>query len=365
MELEDIIIKALMKHNYQPNDIIDYEGCEYIITYSPLSVDKNTKSCMIFKDSGMLKMLNGTYIKNGKAYTTVTLTEWLRAIGKIELYIAYICNKNEITKRNFIEYKEYLENYMLKLARYNKKFEEYRKIFYSNYILDIDILGVSIRTFDTIKEKNIEIEKTKVNDMTIRKTISEIEQKAINKYIFDKRKIPKLSIENIGCYGVVIERNGYNKPAIAFDYENGFVKYRFIFETNKKYRFLCKGKYTNFYKVRKQGSKKCYIVEGELEGITISSYISDDILCLHNTNTLPLEDTIKEELKDYDTIIVKIDKDRYEENKPAFDKIKNLGYNILVDYKVEDETEDYNSLHIKGELNKDIIEIINTKECFI
>lgn len=362
MELEDVIIKALIKHNYQPNDIIDYEGCEYIITYCPLSVDKNTKSCMIFKDSGMLKMLNGTYVKNGKSYTTVTLTEWLRAICKLDLYIAYICSKNDITKRNFIEYKEYLENYMLKLSKYNKKFEEYRKIFYSNYILDIDILGVSVKTLDTIKEPNVKIEKSKCNDITIRKELSEIERKATDKYLFDKRKIPKLSIENIGCYGVVIERNGYNKPAIAFDYENGFVKYRFIFETNKKYRFLCKGKYSNFYKVRKNNSDTCYIVEGELEGITISSYIEDDILCLHNTNTLPSENTIKEELCGYKTIIVKIDKDRYKENKPAFDKIKNLGYNILVDYKIEDETEDYNSLHIKEELSKDIIKKINYKE---
>ena len=361
MELEDVIIKALIQHNYQSNDIIDYEGCEYIITYSPLSIDKNTKSCMIFKDSGMLKMLNGTYVKNGKTYTTVTLTEWLRAIGKLDLYITFICYKNNITKRSFMDYKEYLEMYMLKLAKYNKKFEEYRKIFYSNYILDIDILGVSIRTFDTIKEPNVTIEKTKCNSMSVRKELTEIEYRATNNYLV-KRKIPKLAIEKIGCYPVVIERNNYNKPAIAFDYGNGFVKYRFVFETNKKYRFLCNGKYTNFYHVRKNNTDTCYIIEGEMEGITASLYIEDDILCLHNTNTIPSEEVLIKELSKYKKIVVKIDKDRYEENKPAFDKIKKLGYTIIVDYKMEDENEDYNSIHMKDKLSKEIIEKINNKE---
>lgn len=362
MTLEDIIIKALIAHGYSENDIIDYEDAEYFVTYSPLSIDKNTMSCMIFKETGVLKLLNGTISRkvgdNIISETTCTLSTWLRAIGKMDLYIAYICYKNNITKMNFINYTEYLETYLLKLAKYNSKFEEYRKIFYKNYILDKDIFGVSSAIFEVSRQAPVKIEKTK-SEMTVRKELSEIEKNAIDKYI-KNRKLAILN--NDRFYGVVVERNGYNKPAIAFDYGNGFVKYRFIFSTDKKYRFLCSGRMNGLYEVRNNKSDICYLVEGESEGITISQYISDDIYCLHNTNSLPSETVIKEVLGKYSKIIVKIDKDRYEENKKAFDKIKKLGYNIYVDYKVEDILEDFNSLHIKDKLSKEDIEIINNKE---
>ena len=359
MTLEDIIIKALVAQGYSENDITDFEDAEYFLTYSPLSLDRNTKSCMIFKETGIMKLLNGTVtrIVNGQkvAESTCTLSTWLRAIGKMDMYIAYICFNNNITKMNFISYTEYLENYMVKLARYNSKYEEYRKIFYKNYILDKDIFGVSTTAFEAIKRPRIKIEKTK-SEMIVRRDLNAVESKAIAKYV----EARKLSIkENAGFYGVVVERNGYNKPAIAFDYGTGFVKYRFIFSTDKKYRFLCSGRMSGLYTVRNEGSEKCYLVEGESEGISISDYIADDIYCLHNTNSLPSEVVLKDKLSKYSSIIVKIDKDRYEENKNAFDKIKKLGYNMCIDYKVEDEKEDYNSLHIKNELTKDMIENIN------
>ena len=44
------------------------------------------------------------------------------------------------------------------------------------------------------------------------------------------------------------------------------------------------------------------------------------------------------------------------------DLCKKLGYNIYVDYKIEDVLEDFNSLHIKDKLSKEDIETINNKE---
>mgnify|MGYP003607107151 CR=1 FL=1 len=361
MTIFEVITKALTSHGYKYEDIIDYEDSEYILTFSPLSVDKNTKSCMIFKDSGILKLLNGSVECDEKTYTTMTLTQWLRAINKMEYWIRYVCFKNEISRRDFMEYSEYLENYMLKIAKYNSKFEKYRKIFYSNYILDIDIFGVSIMSFDIILRQPIEVKKQKTSEMTVRKELSDFENKICNDYIL-KRKLKLSILENCGVYNVIIERNGYNKPAIAFDYGNGFVKYRFIFATDKKYRFLCKGRMNGLFQVRNNNTDICYLVEGESEGITIAEYIDDDIYCMHNTNSLPNDAFIMESLGKYKQIIVKIDKDRYEENKKAFDRIKKLGYNVIIDFKVQELSEDYNSLHIDGKLTFDMIKSINIEE---
>ena len=82
---------------------------------------------------------------------------------------------------------------------------------------------------------------------------------------------------------------------------------------------------------------------------------------MHNINTLPSEDSINN-LSKYKNIIVKIDKDYYDQNKKVFDKIKNVCLNVIVDYKTEDIAEDYNSLDQKDMLTKELILNINNKE---
>ena len=358
MEMEDVIIRALLDHGYTTDDILLYDNTEYISTFNPLTDDKNSKSCIIFKDSGILKMLNGTFERNGKIFTTMTPTEWLRSIQKMKYYIAYICYKNQFSKKDLTEYTEYLEDYMLSLAKKNKRFEEMRKIFYKNYILDKDIFGNEDSIFTIIKEKTPIIEKKQL-ETVIRNELTPFEKNAIMKYCFT-RKVEKL-YDSENFYGVVLEYGNYKKPAIAFDYKNGFIKYRLIFEVDKKYRFRAYGKYKDFYKVRQNFSDTCILVEGELEGLTISKYIDCDILCMHNTNTLPSEDSINN-LSKYKNIIVKIDKDYYDQNKKVFDKIKNVCLNVIVDYKTEDIAEDYNSLDQKDMLTKELILNINNKE---
>ena len=108
MEMEDVIIRALLDHGYTTDDILLYDNAEYISTFNPLTDDKNSKSCIIFKDSGILKMLNGTFERNGKVFTTMTPTEWLRSIQKMKYYIAYICYKNQFSKKDLTEYYKYL-----------------------------------------------------------------------------------------------------------------------------------------------------------------------------------------------------------------------------------------------------------------
>lgn len=347
--MEEIILNTLYDCGYELEDIKDI-GKDYYITYSPISEDKNTMSCIIFKETGNLKLFNGTISLDNKTYTTLTLTTWLRGtkVG-LKYYIDKVIFDNYINRKTFIDYIEYCKNRVMSLCSPNNRFEKIRKILYKNYILDIDIIGLNVSKTNIKKEikkpKQVKIDTEIVEP-------NEIEKKYLDKYIL-QRGLPKLSIK----YKVIVYNGIYRKPSLYFKYPCGFEKYRIAFEKEKTNRFRSSGRYNSLYEVRRNNSKTVYLVEGEIEGITISQYIQDDILCLHNTNSLPNN---LEQLKNYNRIIVKIDKDKFLENKKAFVKLSDI-CETIIDYKI-DSFKDYNDLHKEKKLTKEIIETINTKE---
>lgn len=338
--MEDIVLLSLYDLGYRPEDITDI-GKDYYITYSPISEDLNTKSCIIFKDSGRLKLFNGNVVVDGVAYTTMNLTFWLRKtkVG-LKHYINKVLLDNNITKRTYLDYIEYVKGSIIKIQhRTNYKFEKIRKVLYNNHILDIDVLNIDsvIETVAKPKKPKVVAVDTKIVES------DQYEQEYLDEYLAS-RCLTKEQIE----YKTIVYNGIYRKPSLCFKYPCGFEKYRIAWETDKSKRFRASGKYESFYEVRVNNTKKCYLVEGELEGLTIAKYVDDDILCLHSTNSLPSNFN---QLKNYEIIHLKIDKDRFLENKDCFNLPK-----VIVDYKLEDITKDYNDYHKLGKLNKMLIE---------
>ena len=352
----DVILPSLYDAGYSTTDILEYFDKDYIVTYNPLVDDINTKSAMIFKETGIMKLLNGTVENSiGDNLTTVTLTTWLRGIKcKLQHYISYVFFELDYRMYFFSEYQRYVGNKLLSIPqKYNFQFEEIRKQLYKKYILDIDILNVNqVSMMSIIKKEPVQKPK-KLKSSSEIQDCNEVETDAIEKYI-DSRALSKLSIKKTGkvTYASIIVNGVYRNPALCFHYEEGFYKYRIIFERDKKYRFRSNGTYKNFFIARKNNTKKLYIVEGEIEALSILDYIEDDVFAIHNTNSLPSNLSL---IDGYDEIVVKIDKDRYEENKKAFDKLSRT----IVDYKVDHAVDDYNDLLIKNKLTKEIIEKIN------
>jgi len=358
-----VILPSLYNQGYSSDDIKDYGG-EYIVTFSPITEDEKTKSALIFKETGILKLLNGSVEnKEGEEFTTVTLTTWLRQLNcKLSFYIKYVIFKEDIDKNLMIEYQKYSFDKLMKLrTKYNYLFEKIRKKLYENYILDVDILNLDVSKPLNIKEiESINKPKEIKSKMEILQPTEE-ELYSINSYI--KQRGLNINLKNsVNILPRIILQNSiYRKPALCFAYEKGFFKYRIVFETDKRYRFRSQGRYRDFFIVNiKEGNKILYIVEGEIEALTIKQYLTEDIdiVAIHNTNSFPTDPSV--DISKYEKVIVKIDKDRYEENKGVFYKIHK---NVIVDYKTEQDNYDYNDLHIKGILTKEkVLNILYNKE---
>jgi hypothetical protein len=362
MEVEDmslydeVILPSLYDQGYLPQDILDYTDSEYITTYNPLTADINTKSAMIFKETGILKLLNGT-IKNEKTQredTTATLTTWLRGLRcGLYYYIKYNMSDMDMDKTLIYDIKDYVKNKMLNIPqRYNKNFENIRKEMYRRYILDIDLMALKTNLINEVSRVSSEKKPKIMESKTEYVECTKFENEAICKYL-QKRGL-KLSIKENNrnvLFKTIVQNDTYRKPALCFSYEDGFFKYRLIHETDKKYRFRSNGKYQNFFIARKNNTKKLYIVEGEIEALSILDFVTDDVFAIHNTNSLPNNLSL---LSEYEEIVVKIDADRYEENKNAFSKIR-----CVTDFKTFEENKDYNDLLIERKLSKEIIENIN------
>lgn len=358
---EKVILPSLYEEGYSVLDICDYDK-EYIVTYNPLTTDENTRSCMIFKQNGNLKLFNGTYsTKEGEEFTTTTLTTWLRKLKcGLKYYISYKMYALDIDKTILYDLIEYVKNKLLNIPqKYNKKFEDIRKTLYKHYILDIDLLSIGKDFELNIKRLESSEKPKQLESKTEIVESSQHEKNAIQEYLKSRGiNIPLNGSGNILCR-TIIQNEIYRKPAVCFAYEDGFYKYRLIYETQKQYRFRSSGRYSNFFNVRKNGSDILYVVEGDIEGLSIKQFIEDDIVVMHNTNSLPSK--CDEVFAKYKKIIIKIDKDRFEENKGIFLKSK-FKDKIIVDYKLEEENIDYNDLLVKNLLTKEIIEKINRKE---
>ena len=365
MTIEDVILQSLYEFEYDENDIDSYSDTDYFLTYNPLNEDINTKSCMIFKENGNMKLLNGFFVDpvSKKETTSITLSSWLRCIGIMRFYIKYVFFHNNISMKLLDGYADYLFELLTKTNIPNKKFEDIRRILYKNYILDIDVLGIDLSkpiVNNSKKKQKLEAKSSTMNIVEC----TPYEELAIYNYL-NKRGLSKLTVSKMKeiIYPVTILVNDlYRNPSVCLDYGDTYKKYRMIFALEKKFRFKTQGTYKSFYPTRISYSDTIYLVEGELESLSLLDFIEEDIVALHNTNSLPSE---LGWLNRYKNIIVKIDNDCYDANKSGlYKKLKETlpMCNITVDYKTNLVGEDYNTLLVKKLLTTELIKKINYKE---
>ena len=243
--------------------------------------------------------------------------------------------------------------------------DEYKEILNK----DIEDINILYRRTNTIKK----VDKAKNPPKEVDLTEDELEK--CNKYLSDRGVSSILGL----CEPVGLEFDGkygkFKALYIAFRYPNGFSKYRSIYNSNKKTRFLSFGGdgYKELYCVRNNGSVKAWIGEGETEMLSISQYIDEDVYAMHNLDSIPE----RCDLSQYDEVTVMIDNDKYD--KVAWKLYKeivkcchigakitirpklNIWYSGKWDYQHVDcngkkQDRDFNDLHKEGRLTKDIIE---------
>lgn len=340
---------------------------KYYTAFNPIIEDKNSKSCQIYKKDGILLMYNGVIEveRKGKktASNSITPSEYARILDKFDIYIDFIIHYYNIDFETLKEYKDELIEVVLngKNVSWGKQFgfDSLRRLFFDNYITDKDILtykniNKSLRYLSRIFKKE---PKKIFEDVKIQliKPLP-INEKLIKIYC-DKRRIPL--IENkIYPVVAVMYNNKYYENGICFCYPNGFKKIRFTSkDASMRYLAYTKdGSYECFFEVSNNKTKNCFLVEGEIEGLTIHNFIDEDIYCMHNTNSLPEH---FEQLKNYDKIFVKID---YSNNfnklaQSIKDRLSVLNKEIIVTPKfiTEDKQIDYNYMYINNKLTKDMI----------
>lgn len=349
--LNELIMNAL-DEILDINDVEEYK--EYYKLYNPLSPDSETKSAMIFKEDGALRMFNSSIEILGKQKTTLMLTEWLRLTNTLKYYIEYIRIKFNISFEELSLYKEDLLSFLFFSTTYKLKkyrFDWIRKTLYKSFILDKDIFEIQGK----VEFKKISKEKT-VNKIDSKIDIispNSYEEEAINKYRITRKINSHKNVKNV----IVLINELYRKCGISFYYGNGFTKIRIINEN--KFRYFCQGKYEELFEVRVNNTKTCFIIEGEINALSIQDYIKDDIYSLHNVNSIP---TNLYQLKNYEKIIIKIDKDKFTETKKLFiEKIRNKlqDKEVTIDYATDNEGDDFNSLHQNNLLSTEVIYKIN------
>ena len=372
----DVLIEKMLENiGFEHNS--DYRYCvenkkKYFLSKNPFG-DGNVMSCMIHCSSGNMRIYNSslpTIIRSGKPVKdcSLTITECARLFTEIENsvdsfddYIDFILDTYSISSNVFNQYKKALleaklnEINAFKRVIQSKGFYEFRKLLFSHYITDNDIMKVKERKYSrTIIKK----EKTKHDaDEIVKPDICE--SSVFGKLVVERylRKRDLLDCDLIRPVEVRWKAGSYINYGVAIKYGNGFQKIRLL--ENKKMRYFADGKYEEFLYVKdSEDAKELLLIEGEFEAVTISKYLSnnEDVYAMHNINSLP-SDLIK--LKKYDKISIRIDYD----NKQKFEEVSQMLYGKLSEYNVEIKPKfylengkiDYNYIHCNYGLSKEII----------
>lgn len=343
---------------------VDYKKySDYYLAFNPLLKDKHSMSSQIYIKDGILLMYNGSIEISRKSRivysNSITPSEYARLLGLFDLYIDFILLNYNLDSSMMIEYKHYFTDLALNGNINNNKFEKgierFRKFLFNNYITDKDVINYNCRKtkFDIIKKfKKPEKKIYTKNSIELEKPMF-FTNKQIEKYC-NKRYI---NFQN-NVYPVVVRyENGISENAVCFNYPNGFKKLRFIDENSpRRYMALSDdGDYQYFFEAKVINTKNCFVVEGEIEALTISKIIDDDVYAMHNVNSLPEYLT---QLEKYDKIYVRVDFDKFENVKESFYRLIDTFKNkVEIKPKIicYDKKIDYNYLYIKNKLNKDMI----------
>lgn len=345
------------------NEYIEYP--EYYLTFNPLTGDSKSMSCIIYKESGNLKTFDIPILvkQNGvEKYTDIlTITQWLRLIEQLKIYIYFVLYNNLIKQSTLNMYKEYIiqRNFCNKKF-YKKEFEELRKKLYSYYILDIDIL--SIDTGKYIKIKN-ELSEKKKNVLSTPLKILECDEYEL-KSIVEYMDYRKLIISKNMYPAIILINNLYRKEGIALTYPNNYVKFRALSDIKSRRYLTYTNNGENNYSVpyvakEINDNNRAIIVEGEIEANTLSYILDENIYAINNCKSVPKDLSC---LDKYRSLYIYVDKDKFNDNCSYLiqEFRKHFGNTcIYVNCKIDCENEDINSLYIKDELTINDIAIEN------
>ncbi|MGL5690208.1 MAG: hypothetical protein ACRDD8_05235 [Bacteroidales bacterium] len=330
---------------------------KYYLLQNPLVDEDNKMSAQWWIDDGNFKSYNCAIevTRAGKATTdtSLSLTEFVRASGRFDLYVDFILSSNYIKRSDLFAYKDAIIDYTL-FKKWSRVVDKYRKIFFSVYITDKDVLSYQsdreIKTFTRFYKKDaVEEQKKKAIELF---EPAEFYKIKCRNYL-SKRKI--MITDSIYPIMVKTQNNQHGMPAICISYPNGFKKLRLLEGSLRYITDVSEAKYSMLYPARHKGTERCYVIEGEFESQVYTHYTSDDVFALHNTSSVPKS----MQLENYKEIIIRIDFDRFEENYAhVLEKIKEISpfANVIIEPKIQLLTDegkkmyDYNDLHVMGEL---------------
>jgi len=315
---------------------------EYILCDMNLPYDKKTK---YFHCSNPITAKTGGLDKSYSA-------QWDRKTGGIKIWNGDTINSKTYIPLNeiisFLEYQD-IHKEITGISNFNSK------VFYSENKVN------KKKTINKTPPKEVDITESLYNEC-----INYLRGRNLE---IVKNLIEPCAIEFDGKYGK------FKAPYIAMRYPNGFAKYRNIRSKSKKDRFISFGAdgYKEFFTVRKNGTKKLKLIEGEFEAVCMSNYTNDDVKAMHNLNTIP--NNIKHY---YEEVEVLIDHGKFYEVTELTNG-KNIFYNKLQavfpnaniiirpklyiwfngswDYNGKNQREyDFNDFHKHNKLTSNIVE---------
>ena len=209
---------------------------EYYHCHNPLNDDSGSKSAMIWKDTGALKMYND--VINNK--THFPLKEWVKMIGCIDLYAEFVVKSSGIRVHKLNKYRDLLvKSSILRLSRDEiTEKKALQAVFKEIGLSRSDVLGTSSITTNTSRRFE---PKARITSSNKREVIpSDKDYNRGVKYL-EKRNLPV--VPNI-CYPSSIVYSTQDKdnmidlykvPVIGLRYPNGFVKFRYLHNKGGRY----------------------------------------------------------------------------------------------------------------------------------
>jgi len=362
--IEDIILTAFDQLGYVENENFIDSG-RYYTCHSPITEDHGSMSAMVYKDEGNIKIFNAsvTVVRDGVEVddSSLSLTEWLRYANLFYVYMQTIFEYNFIKKTEINEYKEWLYDIILDMHhplpyKKKKRFEELRKSFFKMYIVDSDFFKEESKE---ITYKKVE-KKEKKEDKKININYDLLAQIRANKYLKARGLEPRDDLK-----GVTVEfASGQKASGLSIEYKNGFRKIRML--NNGIMRYLANkenGKYEILFEAKISNNDIAILCEGELDAISLSTVVDDyDIFGLHNVNSIPNSNKIKEQLQKYNKIIIVLDRKDCDKNKKGLmDKLTKLFFGKIEILPKTPTEDDFNDYLIRGELTKENIVFLHKK----
>lgn len=320
----------------------------YYLTSNPL-VEDSTPSFQWFEDGWGISWnysIDGESRFSAKRMCILT--------GTYSLYIGWALNHLKIPYYVYNKYISMVGDNMLDLSEI-KEMNKCKVRLYELTQAPYYISYSSMRNVNSVK-----LTTTKKMQSVKKRTKTNIEIKEIKNG--EQFNLGKKYLENRGltfserCVILNVEINkAFKVVAIGFKYPNGFIKIRFI---GNGIRYMSQGSYEKLFETRVKFTNKAYVVEGEIDSLSILNYTNCDIFSMHNKSSLPKETP---QLEYYDEIEFLVDNDKFEDSKNSIlNKIFQLvSKDTIIKIRpkiLNDNKNDFNSLLQESKLTNKIVE---------